>query len=88
MHVQSEERGTPSRRSKSEGPYRIPNGDAYPIGDTVDKPNGHPKTGSKVRQWFIPMWKIASNYIHHMCIPFKMKFFDESRLIQAYMHMQ
>ncbi|XP_031630932.1 uncharacterized protein LOC116345606 isoform X2 [Contarinia nasturtii] len=45
--ARSEERGTPSRRSKSEGPYRIPNGDAYPIGDTVDKPNGHPKTGSK-----------------------------------------
>ncbi|XP_055321523.1 uncharacterized protein LOC129577838 isoform X5 [Sitodiplosis mosellana] len=46
--ARSEERGgTPSRRSKSEGPYRIPNGEAYPIGDTVDKPNGHPKTGSK-----------------------------------------
>ena len=43
--LQSEERGTPSRRSKSEVPYRIPNGDAFPTGDTVDKP----KTGNKVK---------------------------------------
>lgn len=52
FYFKSEERGTPSRRSKSEGPYRIPNGDVYPVGDVVDKPNGHPKTGSKVwYQW-------------------------------------
>lgn len=35
--LQSEERGTPSRRSKSEGPHRIPNGQVYPVGgDVVD----------------------------------------------------
>lgn len=65
--VQSEERGTPSRRSKSEGPYRITNGDAYPVGDTVDKPNGHPKTGSKVRQLVTTEILLE---IHELCIKF------------------
>lgn len=48
LTLQSEERGTPSRRSKSEGPYRIPNGQAYPIGDEVDKASRAPDTGRKV----------------------------------------
>lgn len=49
LWLQSEERGTPSRRSKSEGPYRIPNGQAYPIGDVVDKASHAPDTGRKVK---------------------------------------
>lgn len=35
--LQSGERGTPSRRSKSEGPHRIANGQVYPIGDAVHR---------------------------------------------------
>lgn len=36
FYLQSEERGTPNkRRSKSEGPHR-PNGQVFPVGDTVD----------------------------------------------------
>ncbi|KRF99434.1 uncharacterized protein Dwil_GK11053, isoform D [Drosophila willistoni] len=34
--ARSEERGTPSRRSKSEGPPVVPNGRAYPIATEID----------------------------------------------------
>ncbi|XP_054087506.1 neurofilament heavy polypeptide isoform X3 [Zeugodacus cucurbitae] len=36
--ARSEERGTPSRRSKSEGPPAVPNGRAYAIPEEVDGP--------------------------------------------------
>lgn len=36
LSLQSEERGTPSRRSKSEGPPVVPNGRAYPIATEID----------------------------------------------------
>lgn len=36
LYLQSEERGTPSRRSKSEGPPVVPNGRAYPIATEID----------------------------------------------------
>lgn len=36
IYLQSEERGTPSRRSKSEGPPVVPNGRAYPIATEID----------------------------------------------------
>jgi len=37
VFLQSEERGgTPSRRSKSEGPPVVPNGRAYPIATEID----------------------------------------------------
>lgn len=45
FHLQSEERGTPSRRSKSEGPHRVPNGQVYPVGDVVDGAGDNSKGG-------------------------------------------
>lgn len=36
LYLQSEERGTPSRRSKSEGPPVVPNGRAYPVATEID----------------------------------------------------
>lgn len=52
FYLQSEERGTPSRRSKSEGPHRVPNGQVYPVGDAVDaagRSNGGPAQVQSLR---------------------------------------
>lgn len=46
--TQSEERGTPSRRSKSEGPPVVPNGRTYPIASEVD---GTTRKQVKIVKW-------------------------------------
>jgi len=37
IYLQSGERGTPSRRSKSEGPPVVPNGRAYPVATEIEQ---------------------------------------------------
>lgn len=61
--LQSEERGTPSRRSKSEGPHRIPNGQVYPVGsggDVIDAA-GNNCNGGRPAQVQIPSSKMLTN---------------------------